>query len=212
MTTEAFLDRLRTALHAVDLRDERVNDLVNEVASHLAESEEDPAEAFGSPETLARELTDEHDIEGNWALEPMKVAPRRRERGFTVGWNTTPTYTQRGQWHCGLGVDDVLGQTVQVITARGGKVLERAEGLLTAQLGSRVALRLFGVLMAAGRSRLPMRLDLAVTPGSTGSNIDAVLTEDGGNYAFKLGMTEGPYQQSFDTVFADLLRATQAGR
>lgn len=57
-----YLDDLVTHLRLLDVPGVRIGEIMAETESHLAESGEDPAEAFGEPRDYARELAEREGV------------------------------------------------------------------------------------------------------------------------------------------------------
>lgn len=57
---DSYQQRLILALRLKDVPGDRIGEIVAEVESHVAETGEDPTEAFGTPRHYAASLTDEH--------------------------------------------------------------------------------------------------------------------------------------------------------
>lgn len=67
MTThDSYQQRLILALRLKDVPGDRIGEIVAEVESHVAETGEDPTEAFGTPRRYAASLTDEHQPAPWW--------------------------------------------------------------------------------------------------------------------------------------------------
>lgn len=56
MTTEDYLGELSSHLHVRGVAEDRIKEIIGEVASHLEESGEEPAEAFGSADEYAEKM------------------------------------------------------------------------------------------------------------------------------------------------------------
>jgi hypothetical protein len=63
---DTYQQQLILALRLKDVPGERIGEIVAEVESHVAETGEDPNEAFGSPRHYAASLGDEHRPPPRW--------------------------------------------------------------------------------------------------------------------------------------------------
>ncbi|MET0820902.1 MAG: hypothetical protein ABWY58_08045 [Aeromicrobium sp.] len=61
-----YQQRLVMALRLKDVPGDRIGEIVAEVESHVADTGEDPVDAFGTPKQYAASLTDEHRPEPRW--------------------------------------------------------------------------------------------------------------------------------------------------
>jgi len=118
-------------------------------------------------------------------------------------------YEHRASWPSPLAPDVVLERTLALASERGGRVLQRDGTAVRVALGSRFAFRLFGVLMRAGRNRLPMMLSVEATSRpSGGANVAAEIRDDVGWYLFMTSLPEQPYQASFTELTNQLKAVT----
>ncbi|GAA1727306.1 HAAS signaling domain-containing protein [Aeromicrobium alkaliterrae] len=65
-TRSDYQQRLILALRLKDVPGDRIGEIVAEVESHVAETGEDPVDAFGSPRQYAASLTAEHRPDPKW--------------------------------------------------------------------------------------------------------------------------------------------------
>ncbi|MBD8605656.1 hypothetical protein IFT73_02205 [Aeromicrobium sp. CFBP 8757] len=61
-----YQQRLVLALRLKDVPGDRIGEIVAEVESHVADTGEDPTDAFGTPKAYAASLTEEHRPEPRW--------------------------------------------------------------------------------------------------------------------------------------------------
>ncbi|WP_150461097.1 hypothetical protein [Nesterenkonia ebinurensis] len=71
--TTAYLDELHTALELRETRDSLTDDVVRQVESHIAETGEDPYEAFGDPVQYAQGHSPRSATAPFWALLAASV-------------------------------------------------------------------------------------------------------------------------------------------
>ncbi|WP_120004249.1 hypothetical protein [Nesterenkonia muleiensis] len=79
--TPAYLDELHTALELRETRDSLTDDVVRQVESHIAETGEDPYEAFGDPAQYAQWYSPRSTTTPFWALLAASVI-----LAFGGGW------------------------------------------------------------------------------------------------------------------------------
>ena len=65
-TSDDYSQRLIQALRLKDVPGDRIGEIVAEVESHVADTGEDPVEAFGNPRDYAASLTAEHRPAPGW--------------------------------------------------------------------------------------------------------------------------------------------------
>ena len=70
--------------------------------------------------------------------------------------------------------------------------------------GSRVAYRLFGGVMNAGKKRLPMIVSWSITENGTGSGIHLEMKSDEGSYGFATRWHYQAYEQRFAQLEKDI--------
>ena len=72
------------------------------------------------------------------------------------------------------------------------------------QTGSRVAYRLFGGVMSAGKKRLPMIVRWSITDNKAGSDLHLEMKSDEGSYAFATKWHHQAYEQRFAQLEKDV--------
>lgn len=70
---EAYCDKLLLALRMRDVPGDRIGEVLAEVEAHLAETGEDPVEAFGPPATYAAAVADVPGARSPWRIGPGVV-------------------------------------------------------------------------------------------------------------------------------------------
>ncbi len=86
---------------------------------------------------------------------------------------------------------------VERITDAGGMIASRSDDSVSARVGSRLAFRLFGALMPAGRGRIPMKLDIALNPaGSERTEVTATASSDPGRYLMSTRIGTNAYDMA----------------
>lgn len=80
MTIAEYREKLILALRLKDVPGDRIGEIVAEVESHVGDTGESPAEAFGAPRDYAASLTAEH-CTGPWWSTALTVA-----WSFAAGW------------------------------------------------------------------------------------------------------------------------------
>lgn len=70
--------------------------------------------------------------------------------------------------------------------------------------GSRVAYRIFGGVMNAGKKRLPMIVSWSITENESGSGIHLEMKSDEGSYGFATRWHYQAYEQRFTQLEKDL--------
>ena len=91
-TSTDYTRRLILALRLKDVPGDRIGEIVAEVESHVADTGEDPVEAFGTPRAYAASLVDEHRPDPWWvtaisiaAQASFSVAGKRWRSSRTMG-------------------------------------------------------------------------------------------------------------------------------
>ena len=83
-TMTDYRQSLILALRLKDMPGDRIGEIVAEVESHVAETGEDPAEAFGSPPAYAADLTAGRRREPWWHLLALTALPAAIAGWFTA--------------------------------------------------------------------------------------------------------------------------------
>ena len=81
------------------------------------------------------------------------------------------------------------------------RIEQLGEATLEVTSGSRVAYRLFGVLLGA---QVPMKLRFDLSPEDTGTRVELAMRSDAGWYLFGTTLADHAYQQRFAEVVARL--------
>jgi hypothetical protein len=102
--TDTYVNRLVVALRMRDVPGERIGQVVAEVEAHVAESREEPIEAFGSPEEYADRVSA--------AMDPTaEKRHRQTRRGMLMGWPTTLAAMLMADGVAGLASDQRIELT-----------------------------------------------------------------------------------------------------
>lgn len=99
--TAAYRQALITALRLKDVPGDRIGELVAEVESHVADTGEDPVEAFGPAAAYAASLTDEHRPDPWWHTAALVVGSMISGWLLAQGalsWLLGETYLGRPGW------------------------------------------------------------------------------------------------------------------
>jgi hypothetical protein len=87
------------------------------------------------------------------------------------------------------------------ITEAGGKIVSQTEDALTARIGSRLATRMFGVLMPPGRGRIPMKINIMAKPGlAAPTEVTATAFSDQGWYLMSTRLGTEAYDMALPTL------------
>jgi hypothetical protein len=100
-------------------------------------------------------------------------------------------------WTFNGGAHQALAALRTCVTDAGGKIVGEADDSLSARIGSRLAMRMFGVLMPAGRGRIPMKIDIsvrAVTAERT--QVTATASSDPGWYSMSTHLGTDAYDMA----------------
>lgn len=106
--------------------------------------------------------------------------------------------------------DTVMTALVASLRAQGWKDVTREGVSARARIGSRMAFRLLGAHLRAGRKRFPVRLMLSVAWSSVGVVVDATLSSDEGGYLVNLPAVERLFERICTDLFSTLQTATRA--
>jgi hypothetical protein len=126
---------------------------------------------------------------------------------LTMAGSSPPRIVKTDCWETTDTVEHTIDQLVSVLDARQWKVTQRDATHVEARRGSRLVLRLLGVFLPPGRSRLPMRVQLSVRAMGEPSVVEAVVESDEGWYLFRVPQLCHAYEADFTS----LLEALKAG-
>jgi hypothetical protein len=126
-TDQAWCDDLLLALRLRDVPGARIGEVLAEVQSHLAETGEDPREAFGEPGEYAGEIAEALGV-------PVTVTARGIWQGLvrSLSWRDLATVVvvglasallADGLWSLGAGETAAFGQPAGPVTAAAALVL-----------------------------------------------------------------------------------------
>ncbi|WP_432545751.1 HAAS signaling domain-containing protein [Kineococcus sp. SYSU DK004] len=73
-TAQRYTEKLHVALRLRDVPGERIGQVLAEVEAHVADTGEDPVEAFGPPRRYAREVAAATGTAGSWRLDRRTIA------------------------------------------------------------------------------------------------------------------------------------------
>ncbi len=130
-TLADYRQSLVLALRLQEVPPDRIGEIVAEVDSHVADTGEDPAEAFGSPRAYAASLTDEHRPTPWWWTTTLVVLAAAA--GWLVGQGAFALllgepYLGRSGW-LWLAVGVVVGvPAAWMVGRRSGEVLDPRTG------------------------------------------------------------------------------------
>ena len=84
MNTADYINDLVIELRLLDVPGDRIGQIMTETESHLAESKEDPVEAFGPARTYARELAGRVGADAGGKTLPGRLARSIRGRDWLI--------------------------------------------------------------------------------------------------------------------------------
>ena len=101
--------------------------------------------------------------------------------------------------------DEALAIVAAYWNARRVTPEQATSATVTARPGSRVALRLMGVLTSFGRRRLPMVVTAHATPHNVGSTVTLTMTSNEGYYPMgRMRIADAAYSNRFDEMRQEL--------
>lgn len=88
---------------------------------------------------------------------------------------------------------------------RRGVATEESPETVVARPGSRVALRMMGVLTSFGRRRLPMIVQADASPNGTGSTLTLTMTSNEGYYPMgRMRIADAAFANRFEELYGEL--------
>jgi hypothetical protein len=99
--------------------------------------------------------------------------------------------------------DEILPIVASIVRERRGRILTRTESVITARLGSRIALRTLGMLLLA--EKWPVRIRAEVTSeGGDGVAVHISVSSDEGPGLSRLASAEERYSRTVDRLLFEL--------
>lgn len=115
--------------------------------------------------------------------------------------------TRHDEWTTAVPVEKAQQALLSKIRAMGGRVTTEAANTIEAEFGSRLALRLLGVYLRAGRARLPMKLSIHLAPVDSETCVRLRVASDEGWYLVRFGRLYDAYEAAFGDVVGRLRSA-----